>query len=242
MNKKLIALMIVPIMLTLSGAMAYSAFSGQAVTNIAAKAGTLSFATTVEVNNWYSKNTNISVSGGNGTETGTILIHGTSFSDYGGIAKGDTLFIYPVSAYSEYSFTVYLNVSNLAPGNWVEVPITITNGGSVGFILSGPSVGDVGTSGGTGNLNVTNVTSSVGNGNIFRGLEPSSTTPLSGVSEIGHTGYAYAISGVSGFGSSLDSGTAGGFNFYVGLSQGAGNNYQESSIHLAITVSVASDP
>ena len=39
MNKKLIALMIVPIMLTLSGAMAYSAFSGTALTKVTATAG-----------------------------------------------------------------------------------------------------------------------------------------------------------------------------------------------------------
>lgn len=261
MNKKFIALMIVPIMLTLSGAMAFSAFNGSITTNINANAGKLTYAIGSEVVDWYSNNTNISVSGGAGTDTSTVFLLSTK-------ATGDTLLSpVPVSGGSNVPFTYWINVSNLAPGNWVHIELTLTNNGTVGLIFARPIVGSVSfhPSSSPPDLNLSNVTGDSGLTKItqhvfetgyplegIHSLTPSDTTYLAytnygastGSSVSPESGFAYAFGKFTSFpvDHSVDQGKYVDFSFYVGLSSGAGNGYQESSVSIPLLISVISDP
>ncbi len=253
MNKKLIALMIVPIMLTLSGAMAYSAFSGTVTTKVVASAGDITANEYAELVTGYSQNTNITVTGGFGQNTNTAFLNDSKvipFNDEPNLAT------VPSTSSGAQVIVYYINVSNLAPGNWVKVHMTLTNKGSVGLIFGTPVIDKV-TFSGKG-LNLSNVTGSLGHSDIF-----TTGNPLSGVAGLsGSSGYTFATSDssvtvggpassgyafafgptVSDFGISLTNGGVADYSFYVGLSAGAGNGYQESSISIPIFVSVTSDP
>lgn len=255
MNKKLIALMIVPIMLTLSGAMAYSAFSGTATTHVAAQAGEITANEYAELVTGYSRNTNITVTGGFGSQTDTAFLNDSNVIP---LNQEPNLGTVPSTSYGSQYIVYYLNISNLAPGNWVKVHFTLTNKGSVGLVFGIPTIGTVSFSG--NGLNLSNVTGSLDTGDIF-----TTGNPLSGVSSLsGKSGYTFATSDasvpygpstvatsgyafafgptVSDFGISLTNGGIADYSFYVGLSSKAGNGYQESSISIPIVVSVTSDP
>ncbi len=250
MNKKLIALMIVPIMLTLSGAMAYSAFSGTITTKVTATAGTLTVNEYAELVTGYSSNTNIKVTGGFGSNTDTAYLNDSKVN-----YNNHNLATVPSTSSGSQYLIYYLNVSNLAPGNWVEIGLTLGNKGTVGVIFGNPTIGPVKIS--KSGLNLSNVTGSLGKGNIF------TSNPLSGVSGLsdssGYTfyttdgsvstggpavpGYAFAFGPfTSDFGTSVDYEGTVDYSFYIGLSLGAGNGYQGSSISIPIYVSVTSDP
>jgi hypothetical protein len=255
MNKKLIALMIVPIMLTLSGAMAYSAFSGTALTKVTATAGDITANEYAELVTGYSHNTNITVTGGFGHNTDTAFLNDSTVISLNGEPNLATV---PSTSTGAQYIVYYINVSNLAPGNWVKVHMTLTNKGSVGLVFGIPVIeADEVSFSGSG-LNLSNVTGSLGLSDIF-----TTSNPLSGVAGLsGSSGYTFATSDssvtvggaatsgyafafgptVSDFGISLTNGGEADYSFYVGLSAGAGNGYQESSISIPIFVSVTSDP
>ena len=247
MNKKMFALLVVPVFLIASGALAYSAFSGNALTNVSAKAGSLTFDESGELAGFYAHNTNMTLVTGYGSHSVTIPINEST-------STGLELGTVPYNGYTSVALVYYVNLTNLAPGNWVNLTLTIANGGTVGFIVGTPSVGTAlfspsSASSSSQGLNLTDLT---GHANLFSG-------PLSGVHGTGYlyatnygaatgssvpglTGYAFDINSLSGFHQSLDHNDVASFNVAIGLSSGAGNNYQESSISIPIVVTIESDP
>ncbi len=255
MNKKMFALLIVPVFLIASGALAYSAFSGVASTNITAKAGDITANEYAELVSGYSSNTVIYVSGGYGSNTDTATLSSSSVISPSGETNLATV---PSGTTGLQDLVYYVNISNLAPGNWVKLHFTLSNKGSVGLEFGTPYIGTVSFS--TSGLNLSNVTGYLDHSDIF-----TSGNPLSGVSGLSgkgnytfatsdssvstgagttaQSGYAYAFGPtVSDFGVSLTNGTSADYSFYLGLSSGAGNGYQESSISIPIIVAITSDP
>ncbi|MFG1449895.1 MAG: hypothetical protein AAE983_04565 [Thermoplasmataceae archaeon] len=101
----------VPVLVVMSGALAFSAFTGNITTNVNATAGYIGWSENVTGTYSYMHNTNL-------TNTFTNV---------------------STPSYSEDSTIMNLGVSNLAPGNWIVFNITIKNTGSVGLELSTPS-------------------------------------------------------------------------------------------------------
>ncbi len=253
-NRKIIAMLVVPIILVMSGSLAFSAFTGNAVTNVSSTAGDISFSQSAELSGAYVQNTNVTVTGGL-TPSNTVSYTITSANLRSIEGSGPALATVPYNTYSLH-VVYYLNVSNLAPGDWVEVHFTILNGGSVGFIAQSASINpsSVGFFPSTSppDLNLTNLSGapSLFSSGLFAIGEPlyglSAGTLLADnygatIGGQGLSGYAVAIT-TSGFDTSLDHNSEADYTVYIGLSEGAGNGYQESSISVPIVVSLMSDP
>lgn len=186
-------MVIVPVMVVMSGALAFSAFTGTITTNVNADAGYLLWEQSVTSTYTYEHNTMVQNSS-------------TSMG-----ATNQTM-----------ASTVTLSVSNLAPGNWVVFNITVTNNGSVGFILGVGTITTTETAGLTNN-------------------STSSSTFVFG-SALGGYGYYYAVNEISGFGTSIDVGSTATYQVFVGLGALSGNAYEESSFTVSIPITVTSDP
>ena len=115
MNKKLLVLAIVPVLVVMSGALAFSAFSGSITTNVNASAGYLSWEQSITSTYTYEHNTAVTNNSANVPSVST-----------------------PKTGANMTSMD--LTVSNLAPGNWIVFNITVTNTGSVGLELSGSTI------------------------------------------------------------------------------------------------------
>ncbi|MDS0256796.1 hypothetical protein ApAK_03765 [Thermoplasmatales archaeon AK] len=267
MNKKILALMMVPIILTMSGALAFSAFTGSITTKVSATAGEIQVDQTAEVTGFYTQNTNITLQGGYGAYSNTIYLMDGKLYNTNPNAPHDVLATVPNSGYLQ-SLVYYVNVSNLAPGNWVTLTFSISVGPGVGVIFSDPAVGSA-TLHGT-DLNLSNVTGAAGGFFTDSGLPHelgifTSGSELTGVHLVPGTsynytyasndpnvatgpgtvptaGYAFAITSVSGFGGSVDTSSSGPtYIVSIGLSSLAGNNYEESSVSIPIVIDVTSD-
>lgn len=114
-------MVMVPVLVVMSGALAFSAFSGTITTNVNASAGYLSWSQQVTSNYTYENNTAVG---------STFLPTAASTLPSGPNA-------------TEQGITV----TNLAPGNWVEFNITITNTGSVGLMLKNVTISPSGADG-----------------------------------------------------------------------------------------------
>ena len=128
MNKKLFALAIVPVLVVMSGALAFSAFSGTITTNVDASAGYISFNQQAMLYNYSASNTVMSVDGM------TLSIPESSSTAVMmplGWAGLDSL--------NSNTTTQTVTLGNMAPGNWATFEFTVTNNGSVGFELSSVS-------------------------------------------------------------------------------------------------------
>lgn len=252
----------------MSGALAFSAFNGSAITSVTSHSGDMNVNEFAEVSSYYSANTNFTVSGGNNMVSSTITAYFNN-SNYGivnGQAKSTTLATVPQSGGQQY-VVYYVNITNLAPGDYVIMTFTIENAGPIGVILSQPYVTDVSFSG--SDLNLSNITdsslfatgspsnSALGN---FAGLPTSegyladtNTEGATGTSTAPEPGFGYSLPyASSGFGTSLtpvgavspgaDAVHTADFTLSFGLSSDAGNNYQGSSVMFAVIVPVTSDP
>ena len=230
MNKKLIAMMIVPIMLTLSGAMAYSAFTGTVTTHVAAGAGTLTYSEDINVVNYFADNTNMTATMG----TTSYLL-----SDHSGFNPNTGAFSYispelklgsvgPVS-YNTHKQLATVNISNQAPGNWVELNLTIVNKGSVGF-----KVGPVSIS-----LN--------GSKHEYTGTyieyEGSLQQFMAGQynQSSGMNNYL-SYSTQNGYSPSINVGGTYTISVYLGLGIDSNNAYEENAVPFVISANITSDP
>ena len=108
----MLVIALVPVLVVMSGALAFSAFTGNITTNVNASAGYIGWSENVTGTYVHMDNTMVK----------------TTYKNVS------------TPSYSEDSTTMSLGVSNLAPGNWVVFNITVTNTGSVGLELSGATV------------------------------------------------------------------------------------------------------
>ncbi len=123
MNKKIIALAMIPLLIGLSGAMAFSQFTGSDQKVIAAGAGTVEFAESGQISAAYLVNNSImSIQGPNGSALSGAAIAG-------GAALGN------VSSHGA-SASYMVSVSNMNAGEWVEITFTITNMGTLPLVVS----------------------------------------------------------------------------------------------------------
>ncbi len=268
MNKKILSFLIVPVLIVMSGALAFSAFTGTVTTSVASHSGDMNVNEFAEVSSFYSANTNFTVSGGNNMVSGTITAYfnNTNYGIVNGAKGSTTLATVPESGGQQY-VVYYVNITNLAPGDYAIMTFTIENVGPIGVILSQPYVSHVSFTG--SDLNLSNITET----SLFASGEPSSS-PLgdftgltssdgylaytnshasTGPSTSPEPGYGYALPyASSGFGVSLtpvnafspgtDATHTADFSLSVGLSSDAGNNYQGSSVTFEVIVPVTSDP
>lgn len=109
MDKKILVMVMVPVLVVMSGALAFSAFTGNITTNVNATAGFIGWQENVTGTYVHMDNTAVKLTYTNGS----------------------------TPSYSQTISTVSLGVTNLAPGNWAVFNITVTNTGSVGIELSG---------------------------------------------------------------------------------------------------------
>ena len=108
-------MVMVPVLVVMSGALAFSAFSGTATTNVQATAGYLSWEQSITGTYTYQHNTAVK---NNSASAPNVVTPKTGPNDT----------------------NMMLTVSNLAPGNWIVFNITVMNTGSVGLMLSGASI------------------------------------------------------------------------------------------------------
>lgn len=229
MNKKVIAMMIVPIMLTLSGAMAYSAFTGSITNDVGAGAGTLTYSENINLVNYFSQNTNMTAQMG----TNSYVL-----SDHAGFNPSNGAFNYLTSplklgsvgpvTYTDYHQLATLNVSNMAPGNWVEANLTIVNQGSVGFIV-GPVTISV------------NSTNHDYTGTYYE-QEPSVSAFMSGEYNQSSGMNYIAFSTQNTYSPSINVGGSYTISVYLGLGIGSDNEFEENIVPFVISASITSDP
>ena len=108
-------MVMVPVLVVMSGALAFSAFSGTATTNVSATAGYLSWEQSITSTYTYEHNTAVANNSASVPHVSTPKT-----------GPNDT--------------DMMLTVSNLAPGNWIVFNITVMNTGSVGLELSGATI------------------------------------------------------------------------------------------------------
>ena len=229
MNKKLAVLLVVPILIAMGGTFAFSAFSGSSSVAINSTAGHLTWDESGILVATNANNTPLTVEGPNGViyEIGASEPYapGSSHLNLG------TLAMSTANSGKEY----VVNATNFAPGEYIEVQVTITNNGTVGFIVSPGAMSMTTSSDATYNsanapINATQV--SEGHGNFMSELQSS-------------TGYIYNVTTVSGFNTSLSPEGTAIMDIWVGLGNSNGkdvNHYQGSDFSLNINLNVVSDP
>lgn len=207
-------MVMVPVLVVISGALAFSAFSGTATTNVSATAGYLSWEQSITSTYTYHDNTAVTNNSKSVASVSTPKM-GPNATD------------------------MMLTVSNLAPGNWIVFNITVTNTGSVGLMLSGSTITTMelnATGGNTPKNGLVNASISTSDFMYGHALNPTSTTSTTAPG----VGYYYAVTEVPS--GSIDSGHTVTYQIFLGLGQNSGNAYQESSFMLNVGITVTSDP
>ena len=229
MNKKLAVLLVVPILLAMGGTFAFSAFSGSSSIAINNTAGHLTWTNNMALTGTNANNTPLTVQGPNGHiyEIGAAEPVGPSSGPFH-LNLGTQAY---TTATSGREYTV--NVTNFAPGEYVVFMATITNNGTVGFMVSSAAPTFATSSNSTYNAaNSAIVASQVSSGNFASDLQSS-------------TGYIYNVTAVSGFNTSLSPEGTAIMIISVGLGNSGGhdvNYYQGSDFSLNIDLNVVSDP
>ncbi|HLH86199.1 MAG TPA: hypothetical protein VKU79_04980 [Thermoplasmataceae archaeon] len=131
----------VPVLVVMSGALAFSAFSGSITTNVNASAGYISFNQQAWLYNYSASNTVMTVDNMPlaipSPASFTPMSLGWAGLDNSGNVTEQTV-----------------NVGNMAPGNFVTFEFEVTNNGSVGFVLSSATP-TTAVSGGLGSVDAT---------------------------------------------------------------------------------------
>ena len=259
MNKKLLVLMVVPILVAMGGTFAFSAFSGSSSIAVNGTAGHLDWQNNVHLVGTNANNTVITVEGPNGIIT-TIGqgadVHNSNGSYY--LNLGTASYTTATSG-GEY----VINVTNFAPGEYVILKAVITNTGTVGMIVTDPPItppphspppmsnttppSHTMPSTGVSMYSYNNTTSSDKqynpNGQPINATGVSETNFMSALQM--DTGYVYNVTEGSGFGTSLSPGGTATMYIFLGLGNSNGqdvNYYQGSDISLNINLNVISDP
>ena len=214
MRNRILGFGVVMILLVVSGAVAYSSFTGTATTRVSATAEFSDLSENVSVCAFWANNTELYV------------------NNHGFVGNSSYLFndLDPgISVASTTSFTNTLvdtlNISNLAPGNAILFCMNITNPNSYGYTLSNISIGPFGGSG----LEFINETFCNNEGAWFGVVNQTmANTSTPG----GYYGIVEESSSYIAPGQSLSVG------FFMYLSQCSTNAYQESSFSFPITVNL----
>ncbi len=119
MNKKLFAMMMVPVVVVMGGTFAFSAWSGSANAHFNSQAATVSYTETLSFVATNASSYNPLMLGFNG---------GNTINDVTSATPGKTLVTLTGNAAS--TLNVYGNVSGMLPGYWLEFEITVTNTGT----------------------------------------------------------------------------------------------------------------
>lgn len=227
MNKKLIALTIVPILIVMSGALAFSSFSGTANTHLTATAATVSFTETAYFNGTNAMNTPLTINDGATVTSGTAN--------------------YSIETASGESPTLSLNVGNFVPSEWAKFVIGIRNTGSAALNLN--------TSGSYFELN-SSPAMYVYNGTGFQltpaqipysVIAPPETLAgfiglLSVQPYAGNWTFAYGSVGRQSVPPYLLPGQTFFFSVYLGIGDLAGNSFQGASLSLVFNMYMTSAP
>ncbi|EQB71905.1 MAG: hypothetical protein AMDU1_APLC00016G0010 [Thermoplasmatales archaeon A-plasma] len=222
MNKKLLVMALVPVLVVMSGALAFSAFTGTVTTDVTASSATFSLSEAGNVALYNATNTVVTITGANGVGMTTA-----------GVAPLEQLgTISAVSGSSEATFSV--SVNNLAPGDFVSLIFAINNTGTSAVNLGAMSFSGVGSLWVPATFSSTNgvvATTSGDAGFAYGGLSEYAIYPGNAYT----TSSTYEPSGI------LAPGGTAVFWFYVGLTSNAGNNYVgQTSGTLTLTASVTS--
>ena len=230
MNKKLLVLALVPVLVVMSGALAFSAFSGSITTNVSATAGYMSYNQNMVLTGYYSDNTFLTLAYGNypanGSASMSTMTLPVNYTDHTNSKLPIDLGwagLHKQANNSVKSQTV--EVEGMAPGSWAQFEFTITNNGSVGFIITtGTPVGYQSSSVAVG---MTNFTTAASVSEFTSDMSSSS-------------GYVIYVSGVPA--TSMDSGSSVSYSVYVGLGGSSNNYWAESSFNYAVPFTITSDP
>ena len=221
MNKKILALAMVPLLIGLSGAMAFSQFTGTDVKTITASAGTFSMTESAAVAGYYASSpSQLSVVGS--VESGQSAVTWTPSS------SSNELGTVALSA-GESSMTYTITISNIAPSEWVNITFALVNTGSLSVTLS-PGTAATGVS-----------PSNLGPASVVPASDFMTTgTPLSP----SVSGWVYSIYGETALnGLTLTpTGTGNTAMFSVGIGLGqANNNFEGSSFTFSINISLSAE-
>ena len=223
MNKKLLVMALVPVLVVMSGALAFSAFTGTVTTNVTASSATFSLSEAGNVVLYNATNTAVSITGTNGVAMTTAGV--TPLEQLGTINA--------VNKVTDATFSV--SVANLAPGDFVTLIFAINNTGTSAVNLGAMSFSGVGANWVTATFSTTNgvIGTDGAAGFAYGGLSDYAIYP--GNAYTTGTTSSYVPSGV------LAPGGTAVFWFSVGLTSNAGNNYAGmSSGTLTLTASVTS--
>lgn len=216
----------VPILVVMSGAIAFSAFTGSITTNVNASAGSISFNQQALLYNYSQENTDLSV----GTSTANIqLPSGAMSGTFSPISLG-----WSGPGSSSVSPTQTLTISNMAPGNWATFELTVTNNGSVGLMLQEPNAQ---------NPVVTPSAQESGQALGYQaviGLPGVDPWPAFFGDMTSTHGYIYFITGLPS--GSINNGLSASYFIVVGLGSSSGNHYQGSTFSWTLSIPVTSDP
>lgn len=257
MNRKLFALVMVPVLVVMGGALAFSAFSGSVTTNVTATAGHISVNEYATLYSGYSKYTSVKVTGGFGKNTNTAYLNDSKVYP---VNKETNLATVPSESSGSQNLVYWVNVSQLSPGNWVQINLVLEDKGPLGIEFADPVISASGPDAisltGT-DVNISNVTGSLNSNDVFTANPLSGISGLSGTGNFliattdasltpgttasAETGYAYALGSLfSNFNTPLGEGGSATYSFYIGLSSGAGNNYIGSTVNVPLLVTVSS--
>ncbi len=228
MNKKLAVLLVVPILIAMGGTFAFSAFSGSSSVTVNGTAGNLAWNETGMMVYTNANNTPLTLLGPNG-----VPIEIGSAEPYA--AYTPNLSLGYINMNTSNSGKEYkISVTNLVPGEYVELNISVINTGSVGFmVVPTPSTYKLATSSdstynsGDATIAATNVTSSA----FMTALQ-------------NDTGYVYNVVGTH-MGTSLSPMGTAYATIMIGLGNSNGNDvnyYQGSDISMDMTFNIVSDP
>lgn len=124
MRRKIFMLIFVPVILILGGTLAYSGWSGSAVSSFSQSTAVVSYTESLTFTATNANLTPLII--GNGTTNTTVLFSTPQF-------------VVSLASGSAVGFAnVYANVSNMVPGDWVEFNVTITNTGTAILFAGDP--------------------------------------------------------------------------------------------------------
>ena len=219
LNKKVMALVIVPMLVVMSGSLAFSSFSGTIDTQVYSAAGTLSYSQSLQLQGYNAESTEIVISGQGPNQNTEVLGNGHSP-------------VLPLLLGTESSDSSFLSqdilITNLAPGDYVVIAVNLKDTGSVGITLGGyPTVTSQSTSGPIATVE----------------CDPSIIEDKADMEKL--TGFVYGFIGINSVTQTvpvIDEGETWEYDLILGLGGMSGNTYQGQNCQFTIATTVESAP